>query len=340
MIEVPIRKENIDFIKLDLSRHYNVVDCDFSCYLVLNPSGDIPYKGTDIALLRVGSWQLDTWSFLTKKDFPNNAGFSACLVWDKTQVNDAQSAPTVKESDVDIANSVSNLKGQPVNITGFSMASGEGLPIQNAENNPFFVHVINPIDVVTGEPLPTTIDVKKDSELPIVYNGFKKMLFYSLDLYDDDNNLLYDTPAKFKQFLDEHNLSYYTFSIDGVTENIFVHFNSIVIKTTINGVQRQLVYDVKAGRGIYKEIKNGRKLLARVTMPAVPNNESSCAESIQFRFSANGVFDGWSYDGELVGIGVILPNVNVDDENFEGSESGIYRFARFDNSTYGYFEIY
>lgn len=127
--KVPISVENIAFERLNLSRHYLTIDCDFTCFLVLNPSGQIPSEGTDICALHVGAWQIDAWTLLTKKDFPNQAGFSACLVWDKTLVIEGStSAPQVVESDIDTANSVSTLKGQPVNITGFSMPVGESLP--------------------------------------------------------------------------------------------------------------------------------------------------------------------------------------------------------------------
>lgn len=126
--KVPISVENIAFERLNLSRHYLTIDCDFTCFLVLNPSGQIPSEGTDIAVFHVGAWQVNAWNFLTKKDFPNQAGFSACLVWDKTLVTDNARAPSAVESDIDTANSVSNLRGQPVNIVGFSMQSGESLP--------------------------------------------------------------------------------------------------------------------------------------------------------------------------------------------------------------------
>lgn len=127
--KVPISVENIAFERLNLSRHYLTVDCDFTCFLVLNPSGQIPSEGTDICALHVGAWQIDAWTLLTKKDFPNQAGFSACLVWDKSLVVEGSTGvPHVVESDIDTANSVSTLKGQPVNITGFSMPSGESLP--------------------------------------------------------------------------------------------------------------------------------------------------------------------------------------------------------------------
>lgn len=128
--KVPIPVENVAFERLNLSRHYLTIDCDFTCFLVLNPSGSIPSEGTDICALHVGAWQIDAWTLLTKKDFPNQAGFSACLVWDKTLVVEGStSAPHVVESDIDTANSVSTLKGQPVNIVGFSMASGAALPV-------------------------------------------------------------------------------------------------------------------------------------------------------------------------------------------------------------------
>lgn len=128
-VKVPISVENIAFERLNLSRHYLTVDCDFTCYIVLNPSGNIPSEGTDICALHTGAWQIDAWTFLTKKEFPNQAGFSACLVWDKTLVSGTAHAPQCVESDIDTANSVSSLKGQPVNIVGFSMASGEALPV-------------------------------------------------------------------------------------------------------------------------------------------------------------------------------------------------------------------
>ena len=127
--KVPVPVENIAFERLDLSRHYLVVDCDFTCFLVLNPSGEVPVEGTDICALHTGAWQIDAWKLLTKKDFPNQAGFVACLVWDKTLISDSVRAPACVESDIDTANSVSSLKGQPVNITGFSMPSGEVLPV-------------------------------------------------------------------------------------------------------------------------------------------------------------------------------------------------------------------
>ena len=116
--KVPIFPENIAFERLNLSRHYLTVDCDFTCYLVLNPSGSIPSEGTDICALHVGAWQIDAWTLLTKKDFPNQAGFSACLVWDKTLVSDVSRRPLVVESDIETGKDEPSEIEKPVILTG------------------------------------------------------------------------------------------------------------------------------------------------------------------------------------------------------------------------------
>lgn len=135
MTRVPISRDDIDFVRLDLSHHYFTVDCDFQCFIVVNASAEIPYQGTDIKVVFVGSWQFDSWAFLTKKEFPNDAGFNAYLVWDKTQVREGYNAPRFEVSDIDGSNSVSSLKGQPVNITGFSIADGGVLPVETIDKS-------------------------------------------------------------------------------------------------------------------------------------------------------------------------------------------------------------
>ena len=115
--------------RLDLTRHFITFDCDFACYMVLNPSSADSLEGSDVVGIPIGSWQVDAWSFLTKEAYPNRAGFSAVFVYDAEKVNppDTQT-PSVRYSDVDIAHAVSGLRGQPVNITQFTCA--EAMPVQ------------------------------------------------------------------------------------------------------------------------------------------------------------------------------------------------------------------
>lgn len=144
---LPIKKDDLGFERLDLSRNYLQIDCDFICYIVLNPSGDVPLGGTDVCALHVGSWQIDCWSFLTDKFTKGTAGFSACLCWDKTLESGTAFRPQYAESDIDTANSISSLRGQPVNITGFSLADGLSLPVTTVDGQPINVVTVNPISV-------------------------------------------------------------------------------------------------------------------------------------------------------------------------------------------------
>ena len=155
--KVPISTENLAYERLDLTRHYLTIDCDFTVYLVLNSSGAVPAEGTDICVLHTGSWQIDAWSLLTKKDFPNQAGFTAHLVWDKTLVKDGYNAPQAMESDIDTANSVSSLKGQPVNITGFSMPQGQTLPVSIWRNS---------LEVDNSNPVPSSLMISGSPAAP------------------------------------------------------------------------------------------------------------------------------------------------------------------------------
>lgn len=104
---------------------------------------------------------------MTKKDFPNQAGFTAHLVWDKTLVKDGYNAPQAMESDIDTANSVSSLKGQPVNITGFSMPQGETLPVsiwrnsvEVADSNPVPSSlIVNGLPAAPANPVPSSMQI-------------------------------------------------------------------------------------------------------------------------------------------------------------------------------------
>lgn len=115
--------------RLDLTRHYITFDCDFACYMVLNPSSADRLEGSDVVGIPIGSWQVDAWSFLTKDHYPNRAGFSAVFVYDAEKVCPPDTeTPSVRYSDIDIAHAVSGLRGQPVNITQFTCQ--EAMPVQ------------------------------------------------------------------------------------------------------------------------------------------------------------------------------------------------------------------
>lgn len=180
--KVPISTENIAFERLDLSRHYLTVDCDFTCFLVLNPSGKVPVEGTDICALHTGAWQIDTWTLLTKKDFPNQAGFVACVVWDKTLISETVHAPQCVESDIDISNSVSTLKGQPVNITGFTMPVGDSLPVSLLFDRVIVSHN-HPLPVI--RPSAELRFKRGESLIPHVAE------FYAYDVHSIENGTVY-----------------------------------------------------------------------------------------------------------------------------------------------------
>lgn len=115
--------------RLDLTRHYITFDCDFPCYIVLNPSSADCLEGSDVVQVPVGAWQVDAWKFLVKEDFPNRAGFSAVFVYDEKKIIPPDTGrPETRYSDIDIAHMVSGLRGQPVNITQFSCT--EAMPVQ------------------------------------------------------------------------------------------------------------------------------------------------------------------------------------------------------------------
>jgi hypothetical protein len=117
--------------RLDLTRHYITFDCDFACYMVLNPSRADLLEGSDVVQIPIGSWQVDAWRLLVKEDYPNHAGFSAVFVYDETMIDDIiRHRPSVRYSDVDIAHAVSGLRGQPVNVTQFTCS--KPMPVQLA----------------------------------------------------------------------------------------------------------------------------------------------------------------------------------------------------------------
>ena len=179
--------------RLDLTRHYITFDCDFACYMVLNPSSADCLEGSDIVGVPIGSWQIDAWRLLTKEDYPNRAGFSAVFVYDAALIGvDDNQRPTTRYSDVDIAHAVSGLRGQPVNITQFTCHEAMPVQITTPDKEPLTVssqgimydpadsfHTKRDIDLISGLAF-TLEDADKQ-----VYSSFLsdvKNDVYSLDL--------------------------------------------------------------------------------------------------------------------------------------------------------------
>lgn len=175
--------------RLDLTRHYITFDCDFACYMVLNPSSSDKLEGSDVVGIPIGSWQVDAWSFLTKDHYPNRAGFSAVFVYDADKVNPPDTeTPSVRYSDVDIAHAVSGLRGQPVNITQFTCTEAMPVQITTPDKEPLTVST-------SGIMYDPAICFASEKDL-LAVSGFARLLDASekqgLSLQDRENSRVYD----------------------------------------------------------------------------------------------------------------------------------------------------